>query len=172
MLKPRFLPSTKLLVTIVAAGLLLTVPLGSPVVAHGKEIGITLTSLIPDPNSPLTRLYRASVVYANDLEPVEGATVELTATREQGGSAIGPVLLMGLRDQPGLYLGEATYPRFGTWRVRLHVAASLGQGEGESVFVDNVRPGTLNPAEDAALKAEEERIYRLQLFSALVGGST
>lgn len=158
-MKRGALPLTKLLIAMIAAGLL-----ASPATAHGKELGISVTSLIPDPDQPLLRLYRVYVVYANDLEPVEGADARLTATRGEGGPGVGPVRLTAVEDHPGLYVGEVTYSRFGTWKVRLQVDAALGQGEGETEFVDNVRPGALNPAEEAALKAEEERIYRLQLF--------
>jgi hypothetical protein len=59
-----------------------------------------------------------------------------------------------------------SYSRFGTWIVQLEVSAAFGQGEGEATFVDNVRPGALNPDPDqeAARKADEERIFKLQLF--------
>lgn len=139
-------------------------PFIASALAHGKELEISVTSLIPDPDRPLVRLYRVFVVYEGDLEPVEEAEVQLTAVREEGGPEPNPVRLTAVENKPGLYVGEVTYPRFGTWQVSLQVEAAFGQGEGEAEFVDNVRPGTLNPTEEAALKAEEERIYKLQLF--------
>ena len=108
------------------------------VAAHGKELDITIASLIPDPDKPLVRLYRATIVYVSDLEPVEAAEVELNAERAEGGEPLVPIQLTALKDQPGIYVGEVSYPRFGTWTVTLHVSEA---GEGEAVFIDKVIPG-------------------------------
>ena len=131
------------------------------VAAHGKELDITIASLIPDPDKPLVRLYRATIAYASDLEPVEAAKVELTAERAEGGEPVGPIQLTALKDQPGIYVGEVTYVRFGTWTVTLHVSET---GGGETTFIDKVIPGGSTLAGDDLLAEQEERVRRLQLF--------
>ncbi len=132
--------------------------------AHGKELDISVMSLIPDPERPLTRLYRVHVAYAGDRDPIQGATVLLSAVRQEGGPGVESVRLTPLKDAPGLYVGEVAYPRFGAWSVQLEVSAALAQGAGQTEFVDSVRPRALSDADEAALKAEGERVFRLQLF--------
>ena len=61
-------------------------------------------------------------------------------------------------------MGETVYTRFGLWEVDLRVTAALGQGDGRVTFTDNIRPGALNPSEEAALRGEAERVINLQLF--------
>lgn len=135
--------------------------------AHGKELTVTVTSLLPDGGRPLTRLYRATVAYAGDLEPVADATVILTATlTHASGSAfeIEPLRLTAVGGSAGLYVGEVTYARFGDWEVGVHVEAAFGQGEGEASFTEALAPGALSAAGAAALEAEGARVYRLQLL--------
>lgn len=151
----------------VAAGLLLlfagsTLHTG-PVVAHGKQIAIAVTSLTPDPDQPLRRLYRARASYAIDDDPVEGATVVLTAQRADGTSGFPAQLLTEIRGGDGLYVGEVAFERFGAWEMHLTVTAVLSQGEGSVTFSDDIRPGSLSPDQEAARKAEGERVARLQL---------
>lgn len=139
----------------------------TPAQAHGKELAITVSSLIPTPGRPLTRLYRAEVVYASDLEPAEGATVMLTAWLERDGenvSQIVPITFTEVTGRPGLYVGEVTYDRFGAWHVSMHIEAALGQGSGGADFVEDLSPGALTESGEAALRAEGERVYRLQLL--------
>ena len=40
--------------------------------AHGKELAITVDSLVPDPAQPLRVLYRVTVAYAGDQVPRGG----------------------------------------------------------------------------------------------------
>lgn len=134
-----------------------------PASAHGKELDIAVTPLIPDPDQPLLRLYRVHVVYRNDLEPVEGATVVLTARRDDGASALLEQKLTEVDGDHGLYVGEITFPRFGAWKMELSVQAALGQGDGNVTFTDDIRPGALAPGEEAALRQEAERVINLQL---------
>ena len=134
-----------------------------PASAHGKDLDIAVTPLIPDPGQPLLRLYRVHVVYANDLEPVEGATVVLTARREDGTSAFPALELTEVDNGDGLYVGEAVFARFGVWEMQLSVQAAVGQGEGSVTFTDDIRPGALGPDQEAALRAEAERVIKLQL---------
>lgn len=136
-----------------------------PAAAHGKELSITVTPLMPDPGQPLLRLYRVTVVFAGDLDPVDGATVVLRANRREGGE-VGPVGLTEIDDRPGLYVAEVIYDRFGTWQLSLDVTAALGQGDGRAEFTDHITPGALSPQQEAALVAEGERVIRLQLFFA------
>ncbi len=139
----------------------------APAEAHGKELTITVTSLIPDARQPLVRLYRVEVVHAGDLDPVEDGTVLLSATLLRDGaplSVVGPVQLVEVEGGKGIYVAEVTYDRFGSWEVSLHVEAALGQGAGDADFVEELSPGALSSAAEAALRAEGERVYRLQLF--------
>lgn len=63
-----------------------------PVAAHGKQIDVAVTSLTPDPEQPLLRLYRTRARHAIDGEPVEGAAVVLTALRSHPATRHFPVL--------------------------------------------------------------------------------
>jgi hypothetical protein len=113
--------------------------------AHGKEVSVTVTSMIPDTDNPLNRLYRAKVLFS-DLDPVEGAVMTLTAQREEGGQIMGPIPFHAL-GEPGLYATEVTYERFGNWVVQ--VTASL-PGEGEASFTDAILPGQAGSIETGA----------------------
>jgi uncharacterized membrane protein len=132
--------------------------------AHGKEVSIAVASLTPDPDEPLHRLYRARVTYSSDDDPVVGAAVTLTARRAGEQVALPALRLTEIGDAPGLYVGEVVFERFGAWEVELEVRAVLGQGEGSVTFEDDIRPESLNPAEEAARQAEAERVARLQLL--------
>lgn len=131
--------------------------------AHGKELDIAVTPLLPDPGQPLLRLYRVEVVYANDRDPVEGANVVLSARREDGTSGLAPLELTEVAGGEGLYVGEVVFPRFGLWEVHLSVEAALGQGDGGVDFTENIAPGALSPDQEAALREEAQRVIKLQL---------
>jgi len=153
---------TAVVVAVVALGLWQAVS-AQPASAHGKDLDIAVTPLIPDPDRPLLRLYRVEVVYLGDREAVEGATVTLTAARDDGTVGFPPVELTEVDEGDGLYVGEAVFSRFGVWEMELSVVADQGLGEGDVSFQDNIRPGALNPEQVAALEAEADRVIRLQL---------
>lgn len=132
--------------------------------AHGKELEATVSTLLPNQDSPLTRLYRVTVVYASDLDPVENATVTLSATRAEGGPGISGTNLTEVPGGKGVYIGEIDYTRFGAWQVTVQVRGPLGQGEAESAFTDQVRPKAVTDSEQESLVFEAERVRRLQLF--------
>lgn len=132
--------------------------------AHGKELTITVASFTPDPSDPLTRLYRVQVTYAGDGDPVDDASVVLTAGQTASGRSIEEVELTEVNGETGLYVGELTFTRFGLWEVLVDVKANFGVGEAETVFDENVSPGNLTDAEQAALEFEGERVRRLQVF--------
>ncbi len=132
--------------------------------AHGKEPTVGVTSLIPNPEQPLLRLYRAHIVYAADNDQVDGATVMLSAQRKEGGPEITSVQLTGIKEQPGVYVGEVEFPRFGSWEVSIRIFAALGQGQGLTQFVDQIRPAIIGPGEEAALLADAERVRKSQVF--------
>jgi len=134
-----------------------------PAAAHGKQTTISVTSLTPDPDQPLQRLYRARVTFAGDGDPVMGATVVLTALRADGASGFPPQVLTEIAGGDGLYVGEVIFERFGAWEMHLAVQAELGQGEGSATFTDDVRPESLSPDQEAARREESERVARLQL---------
>ncbi len=152
----------------IAAGLALLLLgrtlLAEPVSAHGKQVDIAVTSLTPDPEQPLIRLYRARATYAIDGDPVEGATVVLTARRADGTSAFPAQMLTEIEDGNGLYVGEVVFERFGAWELHLTVQTVLNQGEGSVTFTDDIRPESLTPGQEAARQAEGERVARLQIL--------
>ncbi|MDO8483887.1 MAG: hypothetical protein Q7S35_02940 [Candidatus Limnocylindrales bacterium] len=133
------------------------------VAAHGKQVAIAVTSLLPDPDQPLLRLYRARATYGLDGDPVEGATVVLTARRADGTSGFPAQTLTEVKGGGGLYVGEVVFERFGAWELHLTVQAVLNQGEGSVTFTDDIRPEALTPGEKSARQAESERVARLQL---------
>jgi hypothetical protein len=110
--------------------------------AHGKEVQVTVTSLLPDPSQPFMRLYRALVLF-EDGDPVEDAVIEITAQREEGGQTLAPVQFYPL-NEPGLYATEVTYDRFGNWVVTVTVSEP---GEGTASFTDAILPGQVESAE-------------------------
>lgn len=138
--------------------------LAEPAAAHGKQVTIAVTSLTPDPDRPLLRLYRARATYAIDGDPVEGATVVLTARRADGTSGFPAQVLTEIGGANGLYVGEVVFERFGAWEMHLTVQARLDQGDGSVTFSDDIRPESLSPAQEAARRAEGERVARLQLL--------
>ena len=137
--------------------------LAVPIEAHGKDIDVTVATLLPDPDRPLLRLVRARATYAGDGEPVNGATVVLTSVRADGTAGFPEQVLTQVGDDGGLYVGEVVFERFGTWEMHLTVQAALDQGEGSVTFFADVRTGLPNPDVEAAQKAESERIARLQV---------
>lgn len=152
-----------LIAVALAALLLWQMVAAQPASAHGKDLDIAVTPLIPDPDQPLLRLYRVQVVFANDREPVEGASVLLTARRDDGTSALPARALTEVDGGHGLYVGEIEFVRFGVWVMDLSVEAELGQGEGSVTFTNDIRPGALSPDREAALRDEAERVIKLQL---------
>lgn len=132
--------------------------------AHGREVDIIVTPLRPDPDRPLTRLYYVVVTYRDDGDPVEGAAVVLTAVRQERGDQAGPLTLTEIERRPGVYVGELTFARFGTWEVELDVSVALGQGEGSATFSDEIGPIDLSAADEERLQEEAARVVRLQAF--------
>jgi hypothetical protein len=126
-----------LLLILVVLGLAMGTVWPSVAAAHGKEVSIVVDSLVPDPDQPLSRLYRVQIFFS-DGDTVTGARVTLTAVRREG-RQIAPMELVAL-NEPGLYAVQVTYARFGTWNVSLEVEAESGQGR--SSFVDEVLPGS------------------------------
>lgn len=154
------------LVAVTLAGILALMlsALVSGVTAHGKELAITVDSLVPDREDPLRVLYRVSVVYAGDEDPVQGAEVVINASRPGSEPTGKPLTLTEVEGSEGLYLGEFVFQRFGEWDMHLDVAATLGLGEGSVDFVDEIRPEPVDPALEAARQAEAERVASLQLL--------
>lgn len=114
----------------------LVLGLVSPAFAHGKEVEIIISSVIPDLGNPLRRLYRAEVIYT-DGDAVEEAVMELFAVRDEGGQGVGPIEFYPL-GEPGLYATEVEYERFGNWVITVSVTEP---GEGEAEFTDEIFPG-------------------------------
>jgi hypothetical protein len=157
----RLLPA--LLVALVPVTLVLQLGTASPVEAHGRELAITVDSLVPDPEQPLRVLYRVDVVYAGDEDPLAGAAVELSGRRGDE-EAFAPLALTEVQGAEGLYVGEVTFRRFGEHEMHLDVEATLGLGSGSVDFVDDIRPEPVDAALEAARQAEAERVASLQLL--------
>ena len=149
-------------VGVLAVALAALVAVRVPAAAHGKDLDISVSRLTPNPDRPLVRLYTAMVRYAGDGDPLTGATVTMSAIRQEGGETIAAVVLTGLQATPGLYVAQLTYQHFGTFDIVLRVSAALGEGDGEVVFSDRLRPANLTDAQQAALEAEAQRVLRLQ----------
>lgn len=124
--------------------------------AHGREVAVVVTSLAPDKDNPLTKLYRVTARF-DDGDPVTGAQVQLLAKRTQGDLSVGPVALVPF-NEPGVYAGELTYPRFGAWAVTVTVRGDVG--EGSTAFDEELLPGS--GAEPNA-QPGEEAVRQLQV---------
>jgi hypothetical protein len=135
--------------------LLVLCAFATPASAHGKEVQVTLGSWLPDPREPLTRLYEARVQYASDQEPVEGARLAFTASRQEDGTRLGDVAFVPISDSPGTYVAQIHYPRFGTWDISLR---SVVPGEGEASTTELISPGSLGDASPAANGRSQERL--------------
>jgi hypothetical protein len=83
--------------------------------AHGDEGRLEVVSQVPSPDGQ-TVTFTVELTYANDGDPVEGATVTATL-RTPGGSPPAPVVLTPAG--PGSYTGEVLFPGPGQWRVRI-----------------------------------------------------
>ena len=104
--------------------------------AHGKELTLNVASFAPDDARPLIRLFRAHILYADDLDPVSDAKVLLAASREGGGPLVDDSFLLPL-NEPGLYAVEVDFPLFGSWNMTLKVTE---KGEGEVSFTEELTP--------------------------------
>lgn len=140
-------------------GLLLSSLSPGIALAHGKEITIEVSTLTPDPQQPRTRLYRAFVFFTGDREPVEGAVIALTAQRRPGGEALPPVRLEPL-NVPGFYAAQVSFPRYGTWEIKLEVKEP---GQGEASFVEEVIPAPLPRGTEATDEGSERSIFTVSL---------
>jgi hypothetical protein len=132
--------------------------------AHGKELAITVSTHVPDQLDPLRRLYRIEAVYSGDLDTVEGAKVTVSGIRSEGGESLAPVRLQELDGQPGVYIAEIVFTRFGVWNLLVDVEAELAQGEGSVSFTESVTPAVLSESDRVSLLTEAERVRRLQVF--------
>ncbi|MBC8280568.1 MAG: hypothetical protein H8E48_07275 [Chloroflexi bacterium] len=124
-------------ILIVSSILLIWLLLGSSTAqAHGKELTLNVASFAPDDARPLTRLFRAQILHADDLDPVSDAKVLLSASREGGGPKVDDQFLLPL-NEPGLYAVEVDFPLFGSWNMTLKV---VERGEGEVSFTEELSP--------------------------------
>ena len=134
--------------------------------AHGKELTLTVSSLIPDRSDSLRRMYRVHAAYSGDQDLVEGAEVVLTGSRREGGETLDALQLIELPGESGVYVGEVVFDRFGEWELEIEVLAALGQGDGIANLVESVKPVVLSEADQTSLFTEADRVQRLQVFFA------
>jgi hypothetical protein len=134
--------------------------------AHGKEITLTVSSLVPDRIEPLRRMYRVHVTYAGDQDVVEGAEVSITGTRREGGGALEQQHMIELPGEPGIYVAEIVFDRFGDWELEFSVEAALGQGDGTATLTESITPVVLSAADQVSMLNEADRVQRLQVFFA------
>ena len=137
-----------------------------PVEAHGKELTLTVSSLVPDRSDSLRRLYRVSASYTGDQDIVEGAEVLLRGSRREGGELLIEKRLIELPGEPGVYVAEIVFDRFGEWDLEIEVLAALGQGDGTASLVESITPVVLSSADKISLLDEADRVQRLQVFFA------
>jgi hypothetical protein len=97
---------------LIAAVLLAALASTSPAGAHGDEGEIEVVNTVPQGDGDAVT-YTVELTYANDADPVDGATV--TATLRGPGGAQPPVDLPGVGD--GWYAGTVHFPGPGQWRV-------------------------------------------------------
>ena len=154
------------LISVVLLSAIFGVSNAEPVDAHGKELTLTVSSLIPDRNEPLRRLYRVHAAYTGDQDLVEGAAVFVGGTRREGGEQLPEKRLVELPGEPGVYVGEVVFDRFGEWELTVDVEAALGQGDGSATLVESVTPVVLSAADKTSLLTEADRVQRLQVFFA------
>ncbi|MBI2304363.1 MAG: hypothetical protein HYU86_06410 [Chloroflexi bacterium] len=145
---------------LIGAGLALLPNWAEPgtALAHGKDITIEVSAITPDPQQPLTRLYRAFLTYADDREPVSGAVIYLSGRRRQGGEIMPPLRFQPL-NVPGFYAAQVTYPRYGTWEMKLEVKEP---GQGEASLTEEVLPAALLRG-DSAEEAAQSSIFTISL---------
>ncbi|NQW18267.1 MAG: FixH family protein [Chloroflexi bacterium] len=137
---------------------------GKTASAHGKELALFVSALAPDESEPLRRLFRLEVLFAGDLDRVEGADVQLSGFRTEGGEDLGRVSLTELGTEQGVYVGEVLFTRFGDWNIKIDVTSAFSAGEGSTTFIESVRPVILSDAEESSLQTEAARVRQLQLF--------
>jgi hypothetical protein len=113
--------------------------LGTPAAAHSDDGEMTVTSA--EATSELTVDLEVGIVYANDGEPAEEATVTATATRADGSSA-GPFELPNVVS--ARYGATLTLPEPGAWTIQI---AATGPEATASTEVDT----TLAPTTTSAL---------------------
>ncbi len=137
---------------------------GSTASAHGKELSLFVSTLIPDESELLRRIFRVEVLYANDFNSVENAKVVLSGSRKEGGEDLDEITLTEMSGESGVYIGEVVFNRFGEWNIDIDVTSAFSQGNGSTHFVEEVRPVILSDAEEQNLVNEAARVRQLQLF--------
>jgi hypothetical protein len=83
-----------------------------PAAAHGPDGVMTITEATQTGDTTIT--IEVGIVYANDDDPAEDATVEAVLTGEDG-TVIGPTSFQNIRS--ALYGAEVSVPSTGTWQV-------------------------------------------------------
>lgn len=98
-------------------------------------------------DAPLSIAVEVRIIYPNDGDPAEEATV--TAVAEQpGGPAVAPVSLR--ESAPGVYGGQVTVPQPGAWNVRV---TSLSPAATAEATVDVAAPATTSTTASPATTA-------------------
>lgn len=96
-----------------ALALLLVVAFAAPAAAHG-DTGL-LEVVEATPGDDLSVRYVVLLRYANDGDPVDGATLTVTASGPDGGAVSAP--MAGIGD--GRYEATVAFPSPGVWGVRI-----------------------------------------------------
>ena len=170
-LKPTRVPAIRKLALICAAAAIALAVFatsaatsGSTASAHGKELSLFVSTLIPDESEPLRRLFRVEVLYAGDFDAVENAKVVLSGFRKEGGEDLDEITLTEMSGESGVYIGELVFNRFGEWNIDITVTSAFSQGNGSTHFIEQVHPVVLSDAEEASMAREAARVRQLQLF--------
>lgn len=104
------------LVVAATIGLLASTVATPPASAHGADGDMTV--LQAEQSGPLTISVKVGLVYSNDQEFAEDASVEVSATLD--GTVAGPAeLALDTTAGSELYVGELTVPHAGLWNVEI-----------------------------------------------------
>jgi hypothetical protein len=124
-----------LLLTVVAL-----VAMAQPAAAHGDEGELEVIDATPD-DTGSSVTYRVRLTYADDGDPVGGATVTATASIV-GQAPLPPVTLDPGAD--GVHAGTVTFPTPGDWSVRFE-SADPEAGLTVSYTIEPPPPATTSP---------------------------
>lgn len=136
-------PVRRLLLCLLALG---SVPLlsATPAGAHGDDGTLEVLDAVPTPAGDAVT-YTVELTYANDGDPVEGASVSATV-RRPGAGPQEPIALASIGE--GWYAGRVTFPGPGRWTVAFAAVEPAATVEA-TYLVTATPPPTTTPTTSA-----------------------